>query len=229
MVTNIYLIRHAEAEGNAKEFFQGNIDTPLTERGEQQLESLAERFRDIPLAALYFSPYQRTRLTAEAVNRYHDLPMQPEYDLREINGGDWEGRRIADLAAAFPESYGTWLHHMGDFQAPNGDAMLDVYRRMYCIITQIAWNYPGRNVAVVSHGCAIRNFLCYAEFRDIHRLGDVGWADNTAVSLVAFDSGTGKFSLVFKNDSSHLPEALSTMRHAGWLKKENELRAGDSE
>ena len=33
MVTKLYLVRHAEAEGNAEEFFQGNLDTALTEKG----------------------------------------------------------------------------------------------------------------------------------------------------------------------------------------------------
>ena len=115
MVTKIYLIRHAEAEGNVVPFFQGSIDTALTEKGEQQLEYLAERFRHVPLDAIYFSPYQRARLTAEAVNRYHNLNMIPEYDLRELNGGSWEGRRVFDLRDEYPEKGVVWrVHFRGD-------------------------------------------------------------------------------------------------------------------
>ena len=44
MVTRVFLVRHAEAEGNAQEFFQGSIDTALTEKGTRQLDCLAERF-----------------------------------------------------------------------------------------------------------------------------------------------------------------------------------------
>lgn len=220
MVTRIYLVRHAEAEGNAAEFFQGNIDTVLTEKGERQLDFLAARFRDIPLEALYFSPYQRTRLTAEAVNRNHGLPMVPEYDLREINGGEWEGRTWAELPAAFPEEYKMWTTHMAAFAAPFGDAMTDVWSRMTEVLSRIERENRGKTVAVVSHGCALRNFLCYVEFHDIERLGDVGWADNTAVSLVEYDTEAG-WRLVFKNDSAHLPAEYSTLRTSHWNQYEN--------
>ena len=42
---------------------------------EQQLDLLAERFRSISLDAVYSSPLQRARKTAQAVNRHHGLPM----------------------------------------------------------------------------------------------------------------------------------------------------------
>lgn len=228
MVTKIYLVRHAEAAGNAEEFFQGNIDTELTEKGERQLDFLAERFRDIPLDALYFSPYQRTKLTAEAVNRYHGLQMIPEYDLREINGGQWEGRTWRELPEAFPEAYRQWTTHMAAFQAPQGDAMCDVWNRMLNVMERIARENRGKTIAVVSHGCALRNFLCSVEFDNPEMLGEVGWADNTAVSLVEYDPDIEAddgdeaeyWRLIFKNNSDHLPPELSTLRTSHWNRYE---------
>ena len=209
MVTTIYLIRHAEAEGNVVPFFQGSLDTALTEKGEQQLEYLAERFREIPLDAIYFSPYQRARMTAEAVNRYHNLNMIPEYDLRELNGGSWEGRRILDLREEYPKEFQVWVEHMQDFQAPNGDAMTEVYARMRRIMQKIADENPGKTVAVFTHGCALRNFLSYVESGSITGLPAVGWGDNSAVSLVEYDTESG-WKLIYKNDSSHLPQDAHT-------------------
>lgn len=219
--TTIYIVRHAEAQGNAEEFFQGNIDTMLTEKGQLQLDFLAKRFADIPLDAIYTSPLQRAMLTAEAVNTHHRLSLIPEYELREINGGDWEGRRWADLPTMFPHAYENWKNHMELFCAPNGDAMTDVYSRMYDIFTQIAKENLGKTIAVISHGCAVRNFLSAVEFGSILHLRDVGWADNTAVSLVEFDLICG-WQLVFKNDSSHLPADMSSLTNANWCKYETE-------
>lgn len=219
MVTRIYLVRHAEAEGNVQEFFQGSLDTDLTEKGLRQLDFLAERFRDIPIEALYCSPYRRTRLTADAVNRFHGLPVNYDAELREINGGAWEGRRWKELPDAFPAAYQAWTQHMAAFQAPSGDAMRDVWNRMIAVMTRIAQECRGKTAAVVSHGCALRNFLCYVESGDMERLGDVGWADNTAVSLVEYDTETG-WRLVFKNDAAHLPPAFSTLRSSVWNRYE---------
>ena len=42
-MTEIFLIRHAEAEGNLYRRAQGQFDVPLTERGRTQLERLAAK------------------------------------------------------------------------------------------------------------------------------------------------------------------------------------------
>lgn len=209
MVTKVYLIRHAEAEGNAVPFFQGGLDTPLTEKGVQQLDYLAARFVDIPLDAIYFSPYQRARLTAEAVNRNHHLEMIPEYELREINGGKWEGRRILDLREEYPEEFRIWHERMPEFVAPEGDAMTEVYGRMRRIMQQIAEENPGKTIAVFTHGCALRNFLSFVESGSIEGLPNVGWGDNSAVSLAEYDTESG-WRLIYKNNSAHLPQDSHT-------------------
>ncbi|MBR6107441.1 MAG: histidine phosphatase family protein [Oscillospiraceae bacterium] len=222
MVTRLYLVRHAEAEGNVREFFQGNIDTDLTEKGRAQLACLAERFRDVPLEAVYTSPFQRALQTAEAVNLHHGLELHKDFALREISGGCWEGKKWADLPQLYPQQYACWTQNMKQFHAPDGDAMTDVYNRMRVALTRIAAENPGRTIAVVSHGCALRNFLAFAESGCIEGLPDVGWSDNTAVSLVEYDCGSGAWTLIYKNDSTHLPPALSTLRNSAWNRYEKE-------
>ena len=219
MVTRIYLVRHAEAEGNASEFFQGCTQTQLTDKGRKQLAYLSQRFGEIPLDAVYTSPYLRARQTAEAVNRNHNLPIHEEDALHEINGGDWEGKPWSVLPEAYPTEYGLWTGEMWRFQAPGGESMADVWHRMTEAVSRIAKAHLGQTVAVVSHGCAIRNFLCFVELCDAEHLADVGWADNTAVSLVEYDTDTG-WKLIFKNDASHLPAEYSTLRRSQWCRYE---------
>ena len=215
MVTTVYLIRHGEAEGNVLPYFQGTVDTKLTEKGREQVSYLSGRFRDIPLDAVYYSPWHRAKETAEAVSRYHDLPLIPEYDLHEINGGDWEGVPVVELCEKYPVEFEIWTKHIWDFQAPNGENMPHVYQRMAEAVTRIAEANPGKTIAVCSHGCALRNFLCYAEFGDITRLNDVGWADNTAVSKAEYDPETG-WRLLMKNSVSHLPKTLLAADNPAW-------------
>ncbi len=216
MVTKLYLIRHAEAAGNEKAFFQGTTNTSITEKGMQQLTHLAERFRTIPLDALYSSPLHRAVQTAEAINRFHNLPLQIEPDLHEINGGDMEGKTWDILYAQYPAAFADWTSNLPAFHAPNGEAMTDVYARMQAVLTRIAKAHLGQTVGIVSHGLALRNFLAYVEFNSISHLADVGWADNTAVSLVEYKPASG-WTLRFKQDSSHLPDACKSKRVAPWL------------
>lgn len=227
MVTKVYLVRHAEADGNVNETFQGRTDTAVTQKGHAQLAELAERFRDIPITALYVSPLLRTRQTAEAVNRYHGLTPHYREDLMEIDGGAWEGKPWSEIPTLFAQAYDLWQNRMYDFHAPQGEAMQAVYDRMRRAIGEIAAAHPGQTIAVVSHGCAIRNYLAFASGEGITGLCNVGWSDNTSLSLVEFDEA-GNVTLVFKNDASHLSPELSTLAHSKWCRYENEEFLTDS-
>ena len=220
MKTTIILVRHCEAQGNHERIFQGATDCDITERGERQLEALSERFRTIEFDVLYSSPLRRARRTAEAVNLSHGLPVQIEPGLREINAGHWEGKRWADFPALYPDEARAWNLAPWDFAPKGGETMRQVYERISATVRSIAQKERGRRVAAVSHGCAIRNLLCYAHGWPIERLNEIEWCDNTAVSVLEFDED-GAISIPMENDVSHLTQELSTFARQEWWKKEN--------
>tara|TARA_R110002126_G_scaffold8953_10_gene41174 strand:+ start:3546 stop:4055 length:510 start_codon:yes stop_codon:yes gene_type:complete len=71
----IYLVRHAEKEDDSK-------DPVLSVCGQARAQALAAYFADVPLAAVYATPYQRTQQTAAAVANNQKLPVKP-YDPRQ--------------------------------------------------------------------------------------------------------------------------------------------------
>ena len=48
-MTTIYLIRHAEAEGNLYRIAQGQDNSNLTDRGWRQVRALEERFKNVQI------------------------------------------------------------------------------------------------------------------------------------------------------------------------------------
>lgn len=68
-MTTIYLIRHAEAEGNVFRRIHGQYDSCVTPNGRRQIAALAQRFAGIPVDAVYASDLKRTCLTATAIYR----------------------------------------------------------------------------------------------------------------------------------------------------------------
>lgn len=81
-----------------------------------------------------------------------------------------------------------------------GEAMREVYSRMAEALTEIAAAHPDETVAVASHGCAIRNALCWAKGWPIERLSEVAWCDNTGVSVLRFDRD--RVELILENDNT---------------------------
>lgn len=67
-MTRLYLIRHAEAEGNLYRVAHGHCNGLITNyRGYQQIDALRERFRKVDIDAVYSSDLYRTQITARAI------------------------------------------------------------------------------------------------------------------------------------------------------------------
>ena len=92
MSTTIYLVRHAEAEGNIGRRCHGHYDSLLTKRGLEQAKVVGERFRSEPIDAVYSSDLWRARHTALAIAEPHGLPVIERRALREIDMGEWEDK-----------------------------------------------------------------------------------------------------------------------------------------
>ncbi|WP_040197888.1 histidine phosphatase family protein [Candidatus Soleaferrea massiliensis] len=219
--TTVYLVRHAQAEGNHKRIFQGFTDAEISEIGEKQLERLAERFREIELDCIYASPLIRTMKTAMAVNRYHDLPIEVDERLKEINGGEWEGQFWSTFPEKYPEINDNWENHPERFQAIGGESMQELYERVSRAVLDIVGRNRGKRIAIVSHGCAIRNMLCFLTYNDIGKLQDVDWCDNTAINLFEFDENL-KSRQLLRNCNRHLTDDISTFAHQDWWRKDKE-------
>ena len=91
-MTKIYLVRHAEAEGNLYRLVQGHFDGVITKRGYEQIRALRRRFEGVQIDAVYSSDLFRARTTARAVSEPRGLEIGLRKDLREMNLGWWEGR-----------------------------------------------------------------------------------------------------------------------------------------
>ena len=108
MVTRLYIVRHCQSAGNVEGRFQGRFDAPVSPQGEQQLELLALRFRNIHLDAVYSSPLTRAMKTAEACCRFHSLSIQVEEGLSEIDVGEMENLFLWEIAEKFPAAAKAW-------------------------------------------------------------------------------------------------------------------------
>ncbi|MCL2634406.1 MAG: histidine phosphatase family protein [Oscillospiraceae bacterium] len=217
-MTEIYIVRHCEAEGNTSGFFQGITDCGITERGQLQLELLKERFHNINLDVIYTSPLKRTMLTAEAVQGGRDIEIIKEPEIIEINAGDMEGKLWSELPVLYPDTYSLWESDIGAFQAPNGESTRDVYKRMKQAITRIAQDNRGKTVAVVTHGCAVYMLMSFIHGYSEEEIGKRAfWSKNTSVSLVNFDEDM-KPEVVLFNDDSHISEnENASARPMKWL------------
>ena len=227
METLVYFVRHAEAQGNTEEFFQGKTDCEISAKGKMQLKALSERFKDISFDMIFSSPLKRAYETAEAVNKYHGFDIIKNEGLTEINAGVFEGVKWSELPTRYPREYDLWVNDLKNFDVEGGESMVRVYERIKACVTDIVSCNKGKTLVIVSHGCALRNYLTYVEWGTLDRIGETGWLDNTAVSLLKYNDELVP-KIVFKNDTSHLPPELSTLRTSKWCRYEDKENSDEN-
>ena len=210
-MTRIYFIRHCEAQGNAKRIFQGSTDCDITELGAKQLEFITERFKDIKIDRAYSSPLIRAMKTAQAAVKGKNLTVEPEAGFREIDGGVLDGQKFDDVFEKAPVLEEIWFMHPQDFAPEGGEPMRDAYERIWEATCKIIKDNPDKTVVVAAHGGVIRCLLSRLHFGTVDRLTDVGWSENTAVSLIEFDENFNA-NIIIESDSSHLPKEFLPVR-----------------
>ncbi len=216
-MTTLYIVRHAEAEGNIYRRVHGAYDGYVTKNGCEQIARLKKRFSDIPLDAVYASDLSRTRQTATAL--YEEKGITPQFcpELREFHFGVWEDLAWGELISDYPEQYENWSDRPEEFQVEGSETYASMYARVKAKLDEIVKNHPNQAVGVVTHGTVIRALLCeFLYGNDFSRLKDVQWCDNTAVACVEVEDG--KYTVRYCNDNKHLEE-VSTLEHQQWWRE----------
>lgn len=213
-MTRIYLIRHAEAEGNLYRRIHGHYNSLITENGYRQIAALRGRFEKILFHAVYSSDLFRTMTTAKAICEARNLPLVTSRNLREVNMGVWEDRPWGEVAWTDAEQLNYFNHTSPLWKVGGSETFAALRERISNEILRIAGQHPGQTVGIAGHGSAIRNALAVFKGMTVEESAALGHSDNTAVSLLEVDGG--RVRILFENDNSHLPEEISTLGRQHW-------------
>lgn len=217
-MTTIYLIRHAEAEGNLYRRIHGWYDSLITENGFRQINALEERFRNIHIDAAWSSDLYRTCTTARALYVPKGLPLHTDPELREVNFGGWEDMAFGAAYHFHREEMTLFNRVSPSWRAPGGENLAEAGSRLERAIRRIAGQYPDQTIAIFSHGSVIRQFMANAKGLSPQEWNTLPHSENTAVTCMTFD-GKG-FQFLFQGDASHLPEEITTMGKQMWWRKD---------
>jgi len=223
-MTVVYLIRHAEAEGNLYRRAHGHYDSVITDRGYRQIAALAKRMENVHFDAAYSSDLTRTQTTALAVTRTHGLPLRISPKLREVGVGEWEDRTWTWLAKFDRERLLAFNTELTRWSVPGGERIEDVRDRMLRALREIVAAHPNETVAVFSHGMALRTLVGTLQGLSLAEIDKTGHAENTAVTRLEAEGGD--IRVIFRDDASHLPEELTTVARQAWTKTKGGIEDG---
>jgi len=181
-------IRHGETAWSREQRFAGARDVPLTDRGRRQSEALAAALADTPVAAVYTSPLERARASAEAIARPHRLDVRVEPAFREMAFGAWEGLTREEVAASAAGAMETWRQAPDRIVPPGGEALGAVAARVAEATARLIATHPGATVILVSHAIVTRLIVLAALGLGPERLWAVD-ASPAGVTEIEFQDG----------------------------------------
>ncbi|MFN3275726.1 MAG: histidine phosphatase family protein [Paracoccus sp. (in: a-proteobacteria)] len=161
VLPDLYLMRHGETRWNAEARFQGQLDSPLTARGQQQARWQAELIAGVAGRRLS-SPQGRAVETARLV--FGPGGFETRADLAEIGMGPFAGQRQDRLRGDHPAVFrGQGLDWYD--RIPGGEGFAALAGRCRCLLTSL--DGPA---LIVSHGITLRMIWVLAMGRNVTEL-----------------------------------------------------------
>jgi broad specificity phosphatase PhoE len=145
----LYLIRHAQTRPTALP-----VETwPLSDLGLLQAPRLAEQpfWQDVHIICTSVEP--KAIQTAQIVAERHDLPVEPNFDLRELRR---PGDPVGDYESVVRQVLENPTRSVNGWE-PAGEAQT----RIMTAVERLLMLHENKTLAVVSHGLVLTLYLAY--------------------------------------------------------------------
>ncbi len=208
----LFLIRHGDAIPGPEEIIPSGIydDLPLSRRGREQANALADRLGSLHFDAAYSSPLRRCQETAAPLIESAGLSLHIIENIKEIALGDIrpipvikEGDDLEALTKALTARQVDIVRIAGSTghwdDVPGSEPSQAFRKRVVDAIDEIAGKHIGQRVLVFAHGGVINAYA--AEVLGLQRDFFFPCA-NTSITLVRV-SGTMRVVYML-NDVAHL-------------------------
>lgn len=168
-VLKLYIVRHGETEWNVIKRFQGQLNTPLTEKGIKKLKETGKKLENVLFDEVYTSELGRTVASAEIIlnenNGYKNnkLELQKLAELNEVYFGVWQGLTYEEVFLKYPEEGNNYFYNVKNYKAENVEAekLEDALERFLKGINKILDSHESGNILVVTHGTVFEMFMNY--------------------------------------------------------------------
>lgn len=211
MEKTVYFVRHGQSVDNALPVFQ-SPDSPLSDLGLEQADSIAKRVARIEFESLLSSPWERAKQTAEVIGR--KTGKVPEFSnlfVEVIKPSSINGRPHDDLVAA--ETKDKWTGNLNGrgIKIEDGENFDDITSRADEALRFLE-NRKEKAMVVVTHGYFFRTMMARILLGDtltpeiFKQYQYALWMDNTGLSVMKYGTlrGDRRWRLWVYNDHSHL-------------------------
>ena len=156
----IIFLRHAQAENNTKRILAGRTEgVPLTKTGIEQAERIAKYLAPIDISAIYSSPIERAKHTAEIVAKNCSLDVVLDERLTEINMGKFTRMNYDDMFAKYGNIFLKFYENDPVISEHEVETFPNVQKRVLDLVDHVLKKHNNENVILVTHMDPIKSML----------------------------------------------------------------------
>jgi broad specificity phosphatase PhoE len=162
-VTVVHLLRHGEVYNPGGVLYGRLPGYHLSDLGTKMAERMADVLADRDVAAVWSSPLERARETAQPIADRFGLPVRPDERLIEA-ANHFEGLTfgVGNGSLRRPRH---WWHLRNPFRPSWGEPYSVLAGRMLAVMTAARDAAPGREIVCVSHQLPIWTVRSFVEGR----------------------------------------------------------------
>ncbi|HET8940752.1 MAG TPA: alpha-ribazole phosphatase family protein [Rudaea sp.] len=159
---DLILVRHGEVDAPAG-LCLGQTDAPLSAAGFGAVQQLAATWSGPAPRFVFCSDLKRAQQSAAIFAAQFALEPLADGRLREVNLGDWDGKRWDEVVRSDAARYEHWTNNWVIQEAPNGESFADVIRRTGAWLSSLLGSTGDDDcVLAVAHAGSMRALLCHA-------------------------------------------------------------------
>jgi broad specificity phosphatase PhoE len=171
--SRFYIIRHGQTEWNLEKRIQGQLDSNLSEKGEEQAKGIAKKLLGVDFSTVYSSDLGRAKQTANILIMEKKVVLKTTALLRERYMGILQGKTRQEMSQKLIDLLDQ-LDQLYKLKQKNPNIKIEdwqkVASRTLRFIRQAAVAHDGENVLVVTHSGNIRALLKKLKFHDLEKL-----------------------------------------------------------
>ena len=156
----IIFLRHGQAENNVKRILAGRTDgVHLTKTGIEQAERIAKYLNPLDISAIYSSPIERAKHTAEIVAENNSMDYQLDDRLTEIDIGKFTLMNYDDMFAKHGNVFLKFYQNDPAIAEHRVETFPNVRKRVLDIVDYVVKKHGNQNVVLVTHMDPIKSIL----------------------------------------------------------------------
>ena len=201
----VLLWRHGQTDWNMVNRFQGHSDIPLNDVGCYQVQHAAEILAGMNPTAIISSDLSRAYDTANSLAKLVGLSISTFENLRETNGGLWEGKTGKENRAEDFQNFIRWIDGDDNPAGTTGEKRSEVAARAVAVINEALSGKSDQLLVVATHGGTARCVLGELLQLPLTHWGVIGGLSNASWSIL--ERNPRQWNLIEHNAGS-IPEPV---------------------